>query len=366
MITLTAKINFLPAISEATLHLISAFEGNNISSDIESVFESKKSAKSPFIIGASKLGDSSTFSEKVDYFIGKTFSDKNGNFANSYEFMLRGGLSSISHITIAFDTVNNRHPKSIIINGVEYADDDAIFTIPLPYSINQTVTISNWNTPNSPLVISGIYTEVTINIDKHNMVILNRSLFDRPNTKLPEYGIISNSGSVDFKDLNGEIQDYLINSSKIKNLDIEITLKNTLNKKSEKVGLFKTRNWNYDSDNRSVSVSLKDDLEEWQDISVGGLDYDPRNSYQYIADGKMSSLYKWLQQPAITPTKYQMLPFNELDNQTQSILENTVLQYPMLKNGSLWEQWRKLCEVCGLYIYKNNQGKTTCSYNLGS
>jgi hypothetical protein len=61
-----------------------------------------------------------------------------------------------------------------------------------------------------------------------------------------------------------------------------------------------------------------------------------------------------------------MLQFEELDQKTQDILELTRVDYPLLEDGTLWEQWQKLCEVCGLYIYKNNEGKTVCTYTYGS
>jgi hypothetical protein len=85
----------------------------------------------------------------------------------------------------------------------------------------------------------------------------------------------------------------------------------------------------------------------------------------------MSNVYKWLQGQDEngnyrTPEKYQMLSFEQLDEKTQNILENTTIDYPLLENGTLWEQWQKLCEVCGLYIYKNNEGKTVCTYTYGS
>jgi hypothetical protein len=80
----------------------------------------------------------------------------------------------------------------------------------------------------------------------------------------------------------------------------------------------------------------------------------------------MANLYVWLQDSTRTPSKYKMLPFNELDENTRTILMNTRLSYPLLESGTLWEQWTKICEVCGLYIYKNNEGKTVCSYTYGS
>ena len=61
-----------------------------------------------------------------------------------------------------------------------------------------------------------------------------------------------------------------------------------------------------------------------------------------------------------------MITFAELDDKTKLILNDTTIQYEILKDGSLWEQWRKLCEVCALYIYKNYEGKTICTYTYGS
>jgi hypothetical protein len=116
----------------------------------------------------------------------------------------------------------------------------------------------------------------------------------------------------------------------------------------------------------SVSVSLQDNLVEWQEIQIEGFGYDPRNPYKVLANGTMEDLYNWLQNGDRTPTKYRMLRFERLDEQTQNILRYTKIEYPLLKSGSLWEQWTKLCQVCGLYIYKNSQGNTVCSYTYGS
>ena len=107
-------------------------------------------------------------------------------------------------------------------------------------------------------------------------------------------------------------------------------------------------------------------MEEWQDIIVEGFNYDPREPFMVLTNGSMQDLYNWLQDPQRTPRKYNMLAFYELDEQTREILSNTKIQYPILENGNLWEQWTKLCQVCGLYIYKNIEGRTVCSYTYGS
>lgn len=363
MITLTARIDLISGNNGALSSVSSEISKNNISSEIGAILGSKSQGSNPFILGASKLGDGSTLSDKVDYFIGGVASNKNGVFEQPYEITISG--KDITSFTIEFDKVNNRHPNTIKIDNLEYSDDDTIFTVNVPSADTHTIIIDNWNSPNYPLVIMGIYVEISIDINYRNLIALNRSIAYRGDTKLPSYGIISNTGNLEFNDLTGEIKDYAEQMLLTSDLKVVINLNNTLADTHEQVGIFETRDWDYDNDNRSVSVFLKDDLEEWQDIQVQGLNYDPREPFKIIADGKLSNIYRWLQNKEITPEKYQMLAFEQLDEKTQNILENTIIQYPFLDSGTLWEQWQKLCEVCGLYIYKNNAGKTVCTYSYG-
>lgn len=362
MITLTAKINLLSGDNSKLQLGSDNLSGNNISRDLSSVVGVKKQGSNPFIIGASKLGDGSTFSNGVDYFIGDKLSDDNGNFANPYTITITG--NAMTSLTIAFDTANGRHPKSVRVDRVEYIDDDAIFTVTgLRESTSHTIRIYDWNDPLYPLVITGIYAEVSIEIDRRNLISISRSIFDRSDLKLPSFGIISNTGDIEFNDIDGEIRDYAEQLLLQSGLSCEIKLNNTLvDGASETIGLFETDQWNYENDSRVVSVSIKDDLEEWQDINVAEINYDPRNLE--------SKPFKWLYEHlwAITTANnnYNMLSFEELDTDTRGVLQNTYIQYPFLEIGSLWQQWTKLCQVCQLHIYKNNDGVIVCRYNGGN
>lgn len=384
MITLTAKINLLSGDNSKLQLGSDNLSGNNISSNLSDIVGVKKNVVNPFIFGVSKLGSGATFESKESfkkrsggYYIGNQPSDKNGFFKNPYSITI-SSTETIKNLTIAFDTINNRHPKSIIIDGKEYLDDDAIFTVAnLTRSTSHTITISYWNTANAPLVITGIYTEVTIEIDRRNLISISRSIFDRSDLKLPSFGIISNTGDIEFNDINGEIRDYAEQLLLQSGLSCEIKLNNTLvDGASETVGLFETDQWNYDNDNRVVSVSIKDDLEEWQEINVEEISYDPR-----VVDSKTFSwLYEHLWKSTsnrssyvndkgktvIGKGNYNMLSIVELDEDTQAVLNNTYIQYPLLESGNLWRQWTKLCEVCQLHIYKNSNGIIECKYNGGN
>lgn len=205
---------------------------------------------------------------------------------------------------------------------------------------------------------------IIIDINYNNLISLNRNISYRGDNKLPSYGIISNVGNLEFNDFNGKVLEYAEQLLLTSDLKVVIMLNNTSSNNSIQVGVFETSDWDYDNNNRSVSVSLKDDLEEWQDIQVQGFDYDPRTPNAVLTNQTMADLYVWLY--GKTPSKYQMLTFDELDEKTKAILTATTIKYPLLENGTLWEQWTKLCQVCGLYIYKNNQAKTVCTYTYGS
>lgn len=365
MITLTAKISLLDSDAKIVDYAEDFKDYKNNISTSYIPKNTKVKGSNPFILGSSKLGNSN-FSGNVDYAISKQLSDEDGNFNPTIELSILSD-TKIESFSIAFDTLNNRHPKSIKVTGMGeyyYYDDDPIFVIKYPKHNVFNIFIDNWNTPNSPLVITGIYLDIEIEINNRNLISLGGSIFERGDTKLPSYGIISNTGNLEFNDLDGEIKDYAEQLLLQSGLQVLIQLKDTLSNKVELVAKMETAQWDYDNNNRSVSVSLKDDLEEWQDIQVQGFYCDPKNPYSVIVGGNMANYYNWLM--VRTPDKYKMRQFDRLDSKTKDILQRSSIDYPLLKDGSLWEQWQKLCEVCGLYIYKNNEGETVCTYTYGS
>ena len=360
MITLTANINVIDYLSEPKTATIN-YGGNNISNEIVNVLNKKKQAKNPFIIGASKIGGGETLSRKVDYFIGKALSHNDGNFRNSYIIEITG--EQIKTLTIIFDNQNNRYPPYITIDNVKYSNDYNIFTVAnLNQQDTHTIKISSWSVPYHPIVITAIYAGIDIKIDKMNLISLSANISYRSDNKLPSYGIISNTGNIDFKDISGEVREYAEKTLLTSGLKAKISLNNTLDKTEEQVADFETKEWDYDNDTRVVSVSLKDGLEEWQDINVKGFDADLR--VQGLISMKQYYLYLYDN----TPTKDKMISFENLElysKETYDIILNTYVKRFFMEDGSLWQQWQKLCEVCGLYIYKNNKGETICTNNWG-
>jgi hypothetical protein len=200
-----------------------------------------------------------------------------------------------------------------------------------------------------------------IEVDIYNLKSLECSIVDRSDFKLPSFGIISNVANMGIIDKDGRIRRYAENLLLEKGLRCDIFLNNTLvSGATEQIGSFQTDEWEYDNDSRLVSIRLKDDLEEWQDINVPEISYDPTST----EDKPFSWIYEHLW--AITNKNYPMRHLTELDGETRKALTENYMQYPMLKKGSLWQQWDKLCQVCQLHIYKDKNGIVVCRYNGGN
>lgn len=270
---------------------------------------------------------------------------------------------------------NARYAPTVKIDGVTYevlpqiADDAqsvAYYYVKIPALQNHTIVFEEWNAPYSAFVLSGIMAMFAYKpeISRRSLISFNREVFDRDNAERLSYGVISCGGSLKFNDYDGTYKALAERLALNSNVTFTAFLVNTLSKKKrEIISYMKCANWNYDNQSRSVSVTLKDDLEEWQDIQVEGFSYDPRNPSKVLPNKSMADLYKWLHKK--TPSKYYMLSYDQLDGTTKGILSSTTIPYPLLESGNLWAQWNKLCVACALHIYKNSRGDTVCAYTDG-
>ena len=358
MITLTAKIDLVSGGNIDSFSPSANMVGNNISSSVP--IGSKKDAKRPFILGSSRLDGKSTFASSVDYFIGSQLSDENGVFLSPYTMLVGGeGLSSLN---IAFDEANGAYPKKVVVDGVEYSDDDPIYSFKFSDGNIHTIEISEWNKPNSPLIITGIYANINIDINRRNLLSMEAGVLEKADNGKPSFGIISNSGELSFRDTDGQVYDYITDEIINKNAKVEIFVNNTLANQKTKVAEFLSSAWNYEPQNRVVRVSLKDDLEQMQDIEINGLQYNPSAPFSNFRT--MEDVYEYLYIQTISKD-FKICKYEDLDSRTKEILSNTVVGHDFLSSGSLWRQWDKLGKVCMLYLYKTKDGVITCSYRNG-
>lgn len=269
-------------------------------------------------------------------------------------------------LTIVFDDINGIYPKTINIDGKDYNANGAILQISdLAPSTFHTLYIPNLNKPNSSLTIKGIKAEVSpLNyIDYRILRDLSAERSYRGDLEKPSFGIISGKGSLSVVDDNDKIFE-LIKSKRIQNGEpCIVQVENTITKNAYEFGHFVVSDITYDSYDKVVDIKLSDELQEWQDINIGGFYYNHNSPKEILKNKKARDLYEWLYDK--TPQKYNMIPYNSLDSETKSRLNTTIIGYPMLSEDTLWNQWTKLCTLCGLYIYKKNNSQTICKCAFG-
>lgn len=199
--------------------------------------------------------------------------------------------------------------------------------------------------------ISGINGNLTIQVDRRNKISINCKYASRSDNSRPSFGIISNSGMIQLRDTNGQIEEYANKKWLASGLPVEIILRDTLYKIREVVCTMKTSNWQYDSDNKIVDINIKDDLEDWQSIK--------ENRINLRSEATAYELFQILRHK--TPSKYE---FENLDEAVEDYLMSIIVRFPYMESGSLWSQWNKFCEAFGIYMFKNTRNKIECVYDL--
>lgn len=343
MITIESKINVLNAPNQSIDSGTINTTKSNISAEIDRVLGQKAQCSNPFIFGASILGNGATFSDNIDYFIGGVPANDNGQFPSAYEITISG--SNINSINIAFDTENNRYPNIITIDGIEYANNKSLFiAVDLTESNTHTISFSDWNTPKYPAVISGIYIGLSIKINNLNIIDLTANLISVTDNKYPQYGIMSNVGSIRFNDLTQQVK-QLINADLLQQgVDVNIDVIDTISGKKRSVAKYLTKNWNYDSNNHEVSVTLQDNLLQWQEI--------PFNLYRYITNTYKNGDDLYNELINVTPNKYKIVKKFRANDYLSKIRLSTV----QFGCDTLWSAWDMFCKMTGAIMYKDNNG----------
>lgn len=211
--------------------------------------------------------------------------------------------------------------------------------------------------------------KTTLSIKNDTLRSINIEIARQGDYERPSFGIISKTGSVSFIDKNSVVKNNLQWLTTNKKFIIGIVLRNTKTNKTTGIATYTTTKWKYNANSNIVNVDFSDMLTEWQDRQVPALNADLNNPlskdcatiYNYLRetlkymveiDGKIYFDYL-----------YDLCSISDLDEKTQDVLNNTIIKYPILESGSLWENFDKLCQACGLHIYWDGF-RTRCVYGL--
>lgn len=188
----------------------------------------------------------------------------------------------------------------------------------------------------------------TIEINQHNLKSLSINFSDREDADEPSFGIVSNTGKLSFYDSDMEVlgliqQNVLGNSNKI-----EFFINNTLAKVHKSIGVFYPNKWTYDNNSHLVSATLKDDLQEWQEVVIS----QPSSLQNFTY---LDLYYELL---VATPAKFKIVVSQEILTYLSSIIESGNSR---LGGNTLWARWQQFCEATMLHIYKNGKGEVVIS-----
>ena len=347
MIKLTAQIKVIDGgglVESATMNV----EPNNIGSDISSVVGVERQARLSAFSGLSLANDGSFYDTKVDYYVGSVVSDSNGTFATPYELVVKFSGNTSRPLTICFDNARGQHPNTIIVNGTKHDVSSEKITIATEIESTHTIIISNWSEANAPLVITGIYTSLVLDLDYTRIANIEGQHIQRSKIDKPSYGIYSNTGQLQIVDPKGEIKYYTEKRMLQNGNPIELTLENTLNGFRQTVGVFNTTDWDYDYIGATASCTLSENLSELQEIDFASVPL----KVGTIVGGE--DVYKMFYEA--TPSKYKFLRFDDLAEGVKARLRSISMPMFFVNEGGLWAQWTKLCELCRGYIMNDFLG----------
>ena len=199
-----------------------------------------------------------------------------------------------------------------------------------------------------------IYAEIEsldFTLDYSNITDISCGIVTQADFDKPSYGIVSNSGYIEFNDYDGTIEEYiekgLLKEGKLVRVYIENSL---VPKEKRKVCEMYTDQWTYDTENKSVRVTLVDGLERLQDIEFAGIEYHPR-TYGSLNYYRIYILLR------IATEAIGIDVEDFLSSEVQEKLTYIVNYYPYMSACSLWNAWQQFAEATKTHIYKNASGE---------
>ena len=291
-----------------------------------------------FLLNESPLGDNYKFSSKYEGYISYVQSDSEGN-VNGFYIYLTG--KEIKRVKINFDGISNQYATKLVINGAILTNNNYSFDYELPSpQENVTIQITQWNTQNSYIKLTSITTTLTLEYNSKKglqEVLRGSQMID--NNVSPDFGIISNYGTIKIIDKDQKIENLaeqdLLDSEK----NVKIYFKDKL------IGTYLTDT--FTKEGNQVTIELNDKMLKLQNIII--------DKY-YISDQENAN--------GVTPftilnNKLEDNGFIFVDQTKTLIIEklNEIgFKSRYIIKCSLWELMNKICQLIGMRIWLNENG----------
>ena len=290
--------------------------------------------------------------------IDTTYWSTDNVFANEYkgymssawaddELTLTVTATNIDHFTIYFDRIRGQYPQVIQIGSKMYYSDDAIFTVAgITATAPFTVVMSDWKLPKMPYMICQISIGLKLTFDNSSLNKVTRTDREISDNKKPTYGLIAQTGSLELKDINGELGDLAEQNLLKPNKDIKIYLKYKTTGTYNIIGTFKSDIWKYESTQYEAKVSMKDDIMRMQSINYGGY------LYKSSSTGNAYDLFTDIQAVALA----NGYVFATIDATYVAYLQSIVVPFYYVTISTLWQALDKWCQIATAHIYSDTDG----------
>ena len=330
------------------------FEGNNVSSTIGETINNAHSSEKPFLLGCSDFSMGAILvDDTIPYYIGTEVANANGYFPNSYVVKIDSrDNSTFSALTIVFDEYNNQHPNTVTIDGIVHNVTASKQMFLLEKLSGHTIVINNWNTPNYPLCIQGITTDLSIDIDSSVLIDVRFTGLDRSDITSQSFGIYSNSGSIEFIDKGNAVK-VLKESGLLLNREIKIFLRNRY--RDTQIGGFIISDGKYSLQGGSSKLSFKDRLAVWQDVMI------PNDKVLSMSAMNLEDIRLQI------ATSVKGLDISTYYGDGVSSRWSMLwVKTPYVESSSFWAFMTKCCEITGCYISCDEKGRAVIAYGGGT
>ena len=325
-----------------------------------STISKKNNGENVYILGYSPLNSGDTYSEIYkgllsgeEHISGDTYSQGyiiGYRLQNPYRITVKG--TKIKSIYIVFDNVEGVYATTIEtaipINGKSiFYNESSYFSLILQENDDNVSSVSSYyidvmalNRPNSPVRIKTIIVNNEIVMSQNNGLLkYTGGRQSTSNNKMPNYGLVSQYGNVEFMDTPDGYFKKLANSGFLdRDVQIELFLEDNL------IGTYIASNdWNYNSYNGIISVSFGEGkMAELQNTSM--------ETRVFVRNVDAYQLFNELKKD-VTLSKFSF----DISSVTDW-LKSIKIGFPYFEKGSLWEQLNKFCNMAQLRMYETPDG----------
>lgn len=328
MATVKINVEYIAQNPNSAISGVTYPASNNTSTN--SVLNGNANRK-PFVFGASKFGEGQKFISSYNGFASRECSDNNGVFLNPVSLTISG--AAIENLKIKFSESLGQYATELIIDGKTYINESLVFVTSGLSGDIHTVQIAKWSEPKFNARIDSIGMGYTAEYTNRQIIALLSGNYSTADEEAPSYGLISQYGDMQIKDINNQLKNLagqqLLNS----NSQIRIYFN------GEQQGNLMSDEWRYNIN--EASVDFKDDMLGWQNMDFKGK--------TLVFNTNLFSVIKEIE------TIYNIKFI--LREGVQSQATNTVLAYLYIEACTLWEAMDKICKAGQFRLWQDKDGR---------